>query len=649
MNFPPSFLDEIRERLPVSDVIGRRVQLKKRGREWVGLSPFNSEKTPSFTVNDQKGFYHCFSSGSHGDIFKFLMETEGLSFPEAVERLAQDAGVPMPVRSADAERREVQRKSLLDVMELAVQFFEQQLQSPLGATARGYLADRGLSTKTQREFRLGFSPNDRRALKTFLADQDISVEQMVAAGLIIAGEDISVPYDRFRDRVMFPIGDSKGRIIAFGGRALSDDAQAKYLNSPETELFHKGHVLYNFAAARRAAHDCGSVVVVEGYMDVIALSEAGILNAVAPLGTALTSDQMTLLWRMTPEPVLCLDGDKAGLKAAFRAIETALPLIRPGHSLRYALLPEGQDPDDVVRNHGADAILTMLAAARPLSEMLWARETEGRDLTTPERRAELEKRFETVLAEISDETVRRHYRTFLGEKLSKLWSRRTQGQGRGQKRSDNRNSDGRSGRRYSGNQFQAPRRQSLTQSLRQSALGRGMQQSLPSEAATRRRECVLLLTVANHPYLLERYSEEFAAIEFSTRELDRLRNGILDIAALYAPLDIGLLETQLEVQGLLQSIKQVAAGLTLKSEWFMEREAAPCDAETGWRQMLSLHHKSFTLQRELKEAERTLAQEPSDANLAHLNDIRDQISSTAGEEAMIEGFGEASGRVPGQA
>lgn len=640
MRFSPALLDEIRARLPVSDVIGRSVALKKRGREFVGLSPFNSEKTPSFTVNDQKGFYHCFSSGKHGDIFRFLVETQGLSFPEAVERLAQEAGVELPKQSAEAERQERVRKSLLDVVELAAAFFEEALQSPQGAAARGYLADRGISPKTQTSFRMGYAPGDRGALKTHLAHHGVEVDQMIAAGLIIAGEDISVPFDRFRDRVMFPIGDAKGRIIAFGGRALSADAKAKYLNSPETELFHKGAVLYNFARARKAAYDTGSVVVVEGYMDAIALSAAGIDHVVAPLGTALTSEQLTLLWRMAPEPVLCFDGDGAGLRAAYRTLELALPMLKPGVSLRYALLPDGQDPDDLVRNQGRDAVDGVLAAARPLVDMLWARETEGKDLATPERRADLETHLEAALGLISDEKVKRHYTDFIREKLQGLWGRDRQPSGRS---SERRNwGTGNYGRRGA---IRRPR--GVTQSLKSSALARGSDVGQAAVGGARRREQILLLTVVNHPELLERYSEEFAGIEFTTTALDRLRNEILDIAALSAPLDTNRLDTQLEERGLLQSVRQVGAGLTHKSEWFMERDAAIADAETGWRQILHFHHKTLTLHRELRSAEQALADEFNEENLAHLDDIREQIRSAVGEEATIEGFGEASGRAPG--
>ncbi|HYS48817.1 MAG TPA: DNA primase, partial [Xanthobacteraceae bacterium] len=345
MRFPPQFLDELRIRLPVSEVVGRRVKLKKAGREWKGLSPFNQEKTPSFTVNDQKGFFHDFSSGKHGDIFGFVMETEGLTFPEAVERLAGLAGLPMPTVSKEAEAREERRKTLHDVVELAAKFFEATLAARAGAKARGYLADRGIQPATQLKFRLGYAPPERYALKEHLGAQGISVPDMVEPGLLIAGEDIALPFDRFRDRVIFPISDFRGRVIAFGGRALGDDVQAKYLNSPETPLFHKGASLYNGAAARAAAHQGARVIAVEGYVDVIAMVTAGYEATVAPLGTALTEDQLALLWRMADEPVLCFDGDQAGRRAAYRAVDLALPQLKPGKSLHFAMLPEGQDPD----------------------------------------------------------------------------------------------------------------------------------------------------------------------------------------------------------------------------------------------------------------------------------------------------------------
>ncbi|MGB3271362.1 MAG: DNA primase, partial [Xanthobacteraceae bacterium] len=422
MRFPPQFLDELRVRLPVSEVVGRRVKLKRAGREWKGLSPFQQEKTPSFTVNDQKGFYHDFSSGKHGNIFDFVMETEGVTFPEAVERLAALAGLALPQVTPEAARAEGRRRTLHDVMEMAAVFFTETLAARVGARARGYLADRGITPQTQVAFRLGYAPGERFALKEHLGKQGVPVPDMVEAGLLIGGDDIPVPYDRFRDRVMFPITDLRGRVIAFGGRALEKDVPAKYLNSPETPLFHKGDNLYNLRTARQATHDGAPLVVVEGYIDVIAMVGAGFSGAVAPLGTALTESQLGLLWKMADEPVLCFDGDKAGRNAAYRAADMALPQLAPGKSLRFALLPQGQDPDDLARSGGRAAIEEVMAAARPLADLIWSREIEGGSFATPERRAALEARIEALAAGIRNEVVRRYYRQDLVERLRRAFA-----------------------------------------------------------------------------------------------------------------------------------------------------------------------------------------------------------------------------------
>src|SRR6267142_6121229 len=422
MRFTPEFLDELRARLPVSEVVGRRVKLKRAGREWKGLSPFQQEKSPSFTVNDQKGFYHDFSSGKHGNIFDFVMETEGVSFPEAVERIAAMAGVALPAVTPDAARQEQRRKTLYDVMELAAKFFADTLASRNGAKARGYLGDRAITPATQLQFRLGYAPPDRFALKEHLGNEHVPVEDMIEAGLLVSGDDIPVPYDRFRDRVIFPITDLRGRVIAFGGRALEKDAQAKYLNSPETPLFHKGDNLYNHAPARQATHDGAQLIVVEGYVDVIAMVTTGFAASVAPLGTALTESQLALLWKMADEPILCFDGDKAGQKAAYRAADLALPHLKPGKSLRFALLPEGQDPDDLARSGGRGAIEEVVSAARGLADVIWSREIEGGTFATPERRAALEKRINELTNGIRDEVVRRYYRQDLSARLQRTFA-----------------------------------------------------------------------------------------------------------------------------------------------------------------------------------------------------------------------------------
>ena len=424
MKFSTDFLDEIRARVPVSQVVGARVKLKKSGREWAGLSPFNAEKTPSFFVNDQKGFYHDFSSGKHGDVFTFLMETEGLGFPEAVEKVAAMAGLPMPARSREGEARDQRRAVLRDALVLAAEIFESTLNAPVGAKARGYLSDRGVDPAAQRLFGLGYSAPDRFALREALAARGVDLAEMIAAGLLAHGEDVAVAYDRFRDRVMFPIHDRGGKLVAFGGRALDPSAKAKYLNSPESELFHKGELLYNHHRARKAAHERGEVIVVEGYVDVIAMTQAGFAHTVAPLGTALTSEQCALLWTIADEPILCFDGDKAGRKAAYRAIDVALPLIGPGKSLRFAMLPEGQDPDDLARSGGAPAIAEALRAAEPLAELLFARETEGHAFDTPEKRAGLERRLRELVGQIADETLRRHYAADMARAARRFLRRR---------------------------------------------------------------------------------------------------------------------------------------------------------------------------------------------------------------------------------
>ena len=330
MSITPDFLDEIRARIRVSDVVGRRVKLTRKGREFVGLSPFNNEKTPSFTVNDQKAFYHCFSSGKHGDVFSFLQEVEGLTFPEAVERLAEEAGLEVPRQSGRSKQDVERQRSLLDVMELACAYFEKSLQAPEGHSARHYLEGRRLAPKAWKTFRLGYAPDSRTGLMAYLSSQNVPADMVEQAGLLSKRDDGS-HQDKFRNRIIFPIADNRGRVIAFGGRALEKESKRpKYLNSPETPLFHKGRVLYNHHMARGAAHDSGIVIVAEGYMDVIALAEGGFPYAVAPLGTALTTDQLSLLWRMSPEPVLCFDGDRAGIKAAYRALDLALPMLKPG-------------------------------------------------------------------------------------------------------------------------------------------------------------------------------------------------------------------------------------------------------------------------------------------------------------------------------
>src|SRR5712664_896561 len=581
MRFTPQFLDELRARLPVSEVVGKRVKLKKAGREWKGLSPFQQEKTPSFTVNDQKGFYHDFSSGKHGDIISFLMETEGVGFTEAVERLASMAGVPLPAVTPDAARHEQRRKTLYDVMELAAKFFADTLASRHGAKARGYLGDRAISPAVQLQFRIGYAASERFALKEHLGAQGISVEDMVEAGLLIAGDDIPVPYDRFLDRVMFPITDVRGRVIAFGGRALEKDVAAKYLNSPETPLFHKGDNLYNLAPARLAAHNGGALVVVEGYVDVIAMVGAGFAASVAPLGTALTENQLALLWKMADEPILCFDGDKAGQKAAWRAADLALPHLLPGKSLRFALLPEGQDPDDLARSGGRGAIEEVIGAARGLADVIWSREIEGGTFATPERRAALEARIRELSNGIGDEAVRRYYRQDFSERLQRTFApevaRGFYARGNNYRGGAGNNFGGESGRRFAprgvftpgaAGRFEPRGGRGLPGSQ---TINRGPYQAASPQLASSpimrgqrsaisRREALILQSLINHPWLLHDHLEEVAALELAHPEAQKLRAGIIAAFANYSHTDDPLAETErlrasLEKSGYIEQIQ----------------------------------------------------------------------------------------------
>lgn len=434
MRYPDNLLEEIRARLPVSQVVGRKVRLKKQGREWRGLSPFNAEKTPSFYVNDQKGFYHDFSSGKHGDIFRFLMETEGLSFREAVERLAGEAGVTMPKLDARTVEREKERASLAEVVEMAAKFFEESFRLSGGETARAYARKRNLAPETIREFRIGYAPSARDALKRHLTAKGVDEAAMVEAGLLIRPDDGRPTYDRFRDRLIIPIQDERGRVVAFGGRALAPENEPKYLNSPETPLFSKGHLLFNAHRARQAAHEGGTAIVVEGYLDAIAVWQAGVKAIVATLGTAFTEDQIARLWRLAPEPVICFDGDKAGVRAAHRAVERILPQLKSGFSFNFCFLDGAKDPDELVQSGGKDAFLAEIARAVPLADVVFDREAAAQPIDTPERRAALEKRLEDLVAEIKDTRVARSYRLAIRLKLSQLFydaDRRARGERRG--------------------------------------------------------------------------------------------------------------------------------------------------------------------------------------------------------------------------
>jgi DNA primase len=640
MRFSPAFLDEIRDRVPISSVIGARVSWDRKktnapkGDYWA-CCPFHREKSPSFHCEDRKGRYHCFGCGVSGDHFRFLTELDGLSFPEAVERIADLAGVAMPARDEQAEQRERERASLTDVMEMATAFFQERLQGADGARARAYLRDRGLTPATQQSFRLGYAPDSRNALKEFLAAKGVGKTEIEACGLVVFGDDIPVSYDRFRDRIMFPIPDSRGRIIAFGGRAMSPDVAAKYLNSPETELFHKGNVLYNFARARKTLARDGTVIAVEGYMDVIALAQAGFENVVAPLGTALTENQMELLWRMAGEPVLCFDGDQAGLKAAWRAADLVLPAIQPGRTARFALLPEGKDPDDLVKADGPDAFRAVLAEARPLAALLWMRETSGGVFDTPERRAELERKLRDLTGRIRDESVRFHYNQEMRERAQSFFGAQRGGGrdhgGRGQ------SGPGRQG----GGQWSRPgaaHRSAITESLGRSALVKRAGEIMSV------REATILVALVNHPALIDENFEYVEFLDLANGDLRRLHAALLDALAHDLAADSGVVVGVIDRAGCRDIWERAVTLVKRARQWPALEGAAIDDARDAFGQALHLHRTARTLHRELKQAETALATDPTDENYRHLIEVQAQFRDVQATEALIEGFGVSSGR-----
>ena len=652
MRFPDRFLDDIRDRLPISEVVGKRVTFDKkktnqaRGDYWA-CCPFHGEKTPSFHCEDRKGRYHCFGCGVSGDHFRFLVELDGLSFPEAVERLADQAGLPMPVLDKREQEREEKRASLYDVMEMATRFYEEQLQAPGGAKARAYLRERGISPAVQQEFRLGYAPEGRNILKEFLVSKRITADQMEATGMVVHGEGIAVSYDRFRDRVMFPIPDSRERIIAFGGRALSSDVPAKYLNSPEGDLFHKSNVLYNFAKARKSVHDQGQVIVAEGYMDVIALHAAGFSNAVAPLGTALTERQMLLLWRLNNEPILCFDGDGAGLKAAYRSIDMVLGGLEPGRSVRFALLPEGLDPDDLIRAEGPDAMAEVVKAALPLADMIWNRETSAGVFETPEKKAELEAKIRSVVALIRNDNVRRHYEQEMRERLAGFFgSGRFSGSGQGFKYQQSgrspQSSSGGYGSRNTPGQGKGQGRIGASPGLLNSSMMKKGSARVPL------REAALVIGVLNHPAILLRFFDEFVEMPLSASVAAELRQRIIDVFAEHSADDEAMSATVLRnvliSEGRAETISRMEAQLTQNRIWQCDLQAAFEDAVEGWRQAYALHIRSHGLHRELKAAEQALASDDSEENLERLLHIQSEIAKDEGIEALIDGFGVSSGR-----
>lgn len=507
MSFSPRFIQDLRDRLSLSEIIGKRVKLARAGREFKGCCPFHREKSPSFYVNDEKQFYHCFGCGAHGDAVGFVMQHDNLSFPEAVEALATQAGMEVPKQSFADREYSKKEKSLYALCDEAAKWFEAQLHDPKNREVYGYIAGRGLTEDTLNAFRLGYAPSDDQALRKILLAQGYTDAQMIEAGILKASTSGRDPYSFFRDRLIFPVADARGRIVAFGGRVLpehlrppqrGDFKPPKYINSTDTPLFHKGRTLYAGQHARLAAKD-HKLIVVEGYMDVIACHQAGFRGAVAPLGTAMTEEQISLLWKMIPlddkEPVLCFDGDEAGYRAAYRAVERVLPLLKPQQSVRIAFLPEGEDPDTYIREKGKAGFENLINNARPLVDFLWAHHIAGKTFDTPETRAGLSAKLEGLAMQIPDAQLQYFYKQMFRDKL----------------------------RAFLGNSWQSGKN---TKSKAATLI------NLPSvnkQKAETLIPQIMLLTVLNHPQIYPYIADEFHRLELPTPELEHIYHHAIDV------------------------------------------------------------------------------------------------------------------------
>ncbi|MEO6340745.1 MAG: DNA primase [Caulobacteraceae bacterium] len=610
MRFDERFLEEIKARLRPSDVIGRTVRLRRQGREYVGLSPFSKEKSPSFFVNDDKGFFHDFSSGKHGDIIGFLQETERLSFREAVEKLAAEAGVPLPApdpRAAEADRR---RLGLGEWMEEAAKWFEAQLRRPPGEAARQYLDRRGLPEAERARFRIGFAPASRTGLKDHLIAKGAQPRDLVEAGLLIAPEDNGAPYDRFRDRIIFPIEDARGRLVSFGGRAMDPEAKAKYLNGPETSLFHKGSTLYGLPEARKLLHLGGegaSLVIVEGYMDAIACQRAGIAAA-APLGTALTEEQMELVWRLHPEPTLAMDADAAGLRAAARVMDRALPLLKPGRSFRFALISGGKDPDDVLREHGAAALKAQLGETKPFVQALFERERDLETLDTPERRAGLKVRLRKLAATIADPDLSQSYRQDLLSRFEGLW--------RLEMPAYTASDAGRALRGRRGERFKE---------RPQGATNEGKAAARQLANALRPLAAAVAKALLDDPDRMEEQIETLEVQGFGDTDLSEIAREIIRARIQAVALDSKALERHLAAQGYDQLLKEISKAAAKSGAPFLDPGMPLEEARTQWSLALEVLTRMAALERAVVAAKADLASDFDMPAFMQLKSERDAL------------------------
>ncbi|MCB9978964.1 MAG: DNA primase [Rhodospirillales bacterium] len=593
MSLSPRFMDALRSRLSLSEIVGRRVKLTRAGREFKGCCPFHNEKTPSFYVNDDKQFFHCFGCGAHGDVIGFTMRLENLSFPEAVEALAVEAGMEIPKPSPQDAARARQERDLHALVEETTLFFEENLRRRGNEDALGYLRGRGLREETISGFRLGFAPADGGSLRAHLLKKGFRDEEMIESGVLHVSTRGEAPYAFFRDRIIFPVADRRGRVVAFGGRVMPDHLRPpsrsghkppKYINSSETPLFHKGEMLYGLAQARQAAGENHPVLVVEGYLDVIACHQAGFRGAVAPLGTALTEEQIMALWGMIPGrekvPVLCFDGDEAGRRAATRAASRILPLLGPDRSVKISFLPEGQDPDTLILSQGTKAFESVLGGAMGLADFIWSGLQAGRSVDTPEARAGLARDLEAEALKIADRSVQEYYlRSFRDRVREAFFAFRSSKNGR-------------------------------TPSV-------GLSVRRPAFAGERLRGAILVATILNHPEIFDAVEEDFCGLEWDDPGLSRLYGAVLSCLHTNPGLDRARLQGHLTGAGLENEMGRVLCEAVYNHAGFARPKAEREDALEGWRETL-LSVRAQGMGQEIRNAKRALSGEFSMENESRL-------------------------------
>ncbi len=597
MSFPPSFLEEIRSRLSLSEVIGQRIKLTRAGREFKGCCPFHNEKTASFTVNETKGFFHCFGCGAHGDVISFVMQNDRLSFHETIEILANKAGLDVPQFSPQEVAKAQQQKTLHQICETAAQWFEQQLHSTAGRAALAYAQSRGLKENDLHRFRLGYAPLDGQALIQHLKGLGFETALMIEAGIARQRESDGQTYAFFRDRLMFPVADRRGRVVAFGGRLISGDGP-KYINSPDHPLFHKGKLLYNLSRAREAAPRGAPVIVVEGYMDVIALVKNGFEAAVAPLGTALTEEQMEELWRLGAsegDPILCFDGDSAGQRAAERALLRALPLLSAGKTFRFAFLPHGQDPDDLLKSAGIAGMNEALKTAIPLVDMLWRLESGRRPLNTPEAQAGLKKALEDQIKLMADATVQKFYRAAFGRRLDE--------------------------------QFQKPAQayKNTNYNNKLSKFNRAIPPSppppLPHPQIIWQRQC--LLALLRYPQLFDEVGVQLVTLELKG-PLDKLWQAVVTNIENQPSLDSSGLRERLRDLGWDDPLKSILAQGVEARAWLKEGETID-DVRAGLQDIIALHHRHAT-QATFRQMAQQYEQQTDDEMRRRISAMRQELN-----------------------